>query len=120
MKAVRYDRFSGIDGIYLADLPEPVAGPGEVVVRVEASALNPGALPALHGSSYTPGRDLAGDVAAVRAHVPDFTVGEPVLGRRQSEGAHAHLGAVPADQLGTNPQALSWHGAAPGYTTPIG
>jgi NADPH:quinone reductase-like Zn-dependent oxidoreductase len=42
MKAVRYDRFSGIDGIYLADVPEPVAGPGEVVVRLEAGALNPG------------------------------------------------------------------------------
>ena len=38
MKAVRYDRFAGIDGIYLADLPEPVPGPGEVVVRVEAGA----------------------------------------------------------------------------------
>ena len=37
MKAVRYDRFTGIDGIYLADLPEPVPGQGEVVVRVEPS-----------------------------------------------------------------------------------
>src|SRR2546423_11963035 len=97
MKAVRYDRFSGIDGIYLADVPEPVAGPGEVVVRVEAGALNPGALPALHGSSYTPGRDLAGDVAAVGADVLGFTVGDAVLGRLPSWDAHAQFLAIPAD-----------------------
>ncbi len=99
MKAVRYDRFSGIDGIYLADVPEPVASPGEVVVRVEAGALNPGALPALHGSSYTPGRDLAGEVVAVGADVLGFTVGDAVLGRLQSWDAHAQFVAIPAVQL---------------------
>ncbi|MEA5362487.1 NADP-dependent oxidoreductase [Amycolatopsis sp., V23-08] len=119
MKAVRYDRFSGIDGIYLADVPEPVAGPGEVVVRVEAGALNPGALPALHGSSYTPGRDLAGDVVAVGADVPGFTVGDAVLGRLQSWDAHAQFVAIPADQLVGKPQALPWDVAGSLYTTPM-
>ena len=42
MKAVRYDRFAGNDGIYLADLPEPVPGPGEAVVRVEPARSAPG------------------------------------------------------------------------------
>ena len=119
MKAVRYDRFSGIDGIYLADLPEPVAGPGEVVVRVEASALNPGALPALHGSSYTPGRDLAGEVVAVGVGVLGFTVGDAVLGRLQSWDAHAQFVAIPAAQLVSKPQALSWDVAGALYTTPM-
>ena len=119
MKAVRYDRFSGIDGIYLADVPEPVASPGEVVVRVEAGALNPGALPALHGSSYTPGRDLAGEVVAVGADVLGFTVGDAVLGRLQSWDAHAQFVAVPAVQLVSKPQALSWDVAGSLYTTPM-
>lgn len=119
MKAVRYDRFSGIDGIYLADVPEPVAGTGEVVVRVEAGALNPGALPALHGSAYTPGRDLAGDVVAVGADVLGFTVGDAVLGRLQSWDAHAQFVAIPADQLVGKPQALSWDVAGSLYTTPM-
>jgi len=119
MKAVRYDRFSGINGIYLADLPEPVAGPGEVVVRVEAGALNPGALPALHGSSYTPGRDLAGEVVTVGAGVLGFTVGDAVLGRLQSWDAHAQFVAIPADQLVNKPQALSWDVAGSLYTTPM-
>jgi NADPH2:quinone reductase len=94
MKAVRYDRFSGIDGIYLADVPEPVPRPAEVVVRVDAGALNPGALPALHGSSYTPGRDLAGEVVAVGADVRRLTVGDAVLGWLQSWDAHAHPDAT--------------------------
>jgi NADPH:quinone reductase-like Zn-dependent oxidoreductase len=119
MKAVRYDRFTGIDGIYLADVPEPVAGPGEVVVRVEAGALNPGALPALHGSSYTPGRDLAGAVVAVGADVDSFAVDDAVLGWLRSWEAHAQLVAIPAAQLVSKPHALSWDVAGSLYTTPM-
>jgi NADPH:quinone reductase-like Zn-dependent oxidoreductase len=119
MKAVRYDRFTGIDGIYLADVPEPVPGPAEVVMRVEAGALNPGALPALHGSSYTPGRDLAGEVVAVGADVHRFTVGDAVLGWLQSWDAHAQFVAIPAAQLVSKPPALPWDVAGSLYTTPM-
>jgi NADPH:quinone reductase len=119
MKAVRYDRFAGIDGIYLADLPDPLPGPAEVVMRVQASALNPGALPALHGSSYTPSRDLAGEVVAVGADVQSFTVGDAVLGWLQSWDAHAQMVAIPAAQLVSKPQPLSWDVAGSLYTTPM-
>ncbi|WIX98429.1 NADP-dependent oxidoreductase [Amycolatopsis mongoliensis] len=119
MKAVRYDRFSGIDGIYLADVPEPVPGPGEVVMQVAASVLNPGALPALHGSSYTPGRDLAGEVVAVGADVSGFAVGDAVLGWLQSWDAHAQFVAIPAAQLVSKPDALGWDVAGSLYTTPM-
>jgi NADPH2:quinone reductase len=118
-KAVRYDRFSGIDGIYLADVPKPVPAPGEVVVRVEAGALNPGALSALNGSTYTPNRDLAGEIVAVGPDVPDFAVGDAVLGWLQSWDAHAQLVAVPADQLVRKPEGLSWDVAGSLYTTPM-
>ena len=119
MKAVRYDRFAGIDGIYLADLPDPVPSPAEVVMRVQAGALNPGALPALHGSSYTPNRDLAGEVVAVGAEVQSFTVGDAVLGWLQSWDAHAPMVAIPAAQLVSKPQSLSWDVAGSLYTTPM-
>jgi NADPH:quinone reductase-like Zn-dependent oxidoreductase len=88
-------------------------------MRVEAGALNPGALPALHGSSYTPGRDLAGEVVAVGADVHSFTVGDAVLGWLQSWDAHAQLVAIPAAQLVSRPQALSWGVAGSLYTTPM-
>ncbi|MEV7623662.1 NADP-dependent oxidoreductase [Actinoplanes sp. NPDC089786] len=119
MKVVRYDRFAGIDGIYLAGLPEPVPGPGEVVVRVEAGALNPGALPALHGSSYTPGRDLAGVIVAAGADVHGFAAGDAVLGRLQSWDAHAQLVAIPVTQLISKPAALPWDVAGSLATTPM-
>src|SRR4051812_24759161 len=116
MKAVRYDRFVGIDGIYLADLPDRRPGPAEVVMRVQAGALNPGALPALHGSSYTPSRDLAGEVVAVGADVQSFAVGDAVLGWLQSWDAHAQMVAIPAAQLVSKPQSLSWDVAGSLYT----
>jgi NADPH:quinone reductase-like Zn-dependent oxidoreductase len=119
MKAVRYDRFGGIEQLYLADVPEPAPGPGEVLVRVHAGALNPGALPALHGSSYTPGRDLAGEAVAVGEGVLGFAAGDAVLGRLHSWEAHAQLVAIPATQLVTKPDGLSWDVGGSLATTPM-
>ncbi|MBU2664753.1 NADP-dependent oxidoreductase [Actinoplanes bogorensis] len=119
MKAVRYDRFEGIDGLFVDEVAEPVPGPHEVVVRVEAGALNPGALPALSGSEYIPGRDLAGVVVAVGDSATGFAVGDEVLGWLQSWDAHAELVAIPAAQLVRKPEGLSWDVAGSLYTTPM-
>lgn len=119
MKAVRYDRFGGIGHLYVADVPEPAPGPGEVLVRVEAGALNPGALPALDSASCTPGRDLAGEVAAVGEGAGSFAAGDAVLGWLHSWDAHAQLVAIPATQLVNKPEGLSWDVAGSLYTTPM-
>ena len=42
MRAVRYDGHGGIDQIYVADVPDPEAAPGRVVVRVLATSINRG------------------------------------------------------------------------------
>ena len=42
MKAVRFDHYGGIDVLDVVDVPAPVAGEGQVVVRVEATGINPG------------------------------------------------------------------------------
>lgn len=119
MHAVRYDRFGGIDELYLAEISQPTPTADEVLVQVEAGALNPGALPALHGAPYVPGRDLAGTVLAVGAHATDFTLGDEVLGWVQSWDAHAQQVAIPAAQLVQKPDHLSWDVAASLYTTPM-
>ncbi|NHA70217.1 NADP-dependent oxidoreductase [Phycicoccus sp. CMS6Z-2] len=119
MHAVRYDRFAGIDELYLDELPAPTPVADEVLVQVEAAALNPGALPALHGSSFTPNRDLAGRVIAVGAEVVDVAVGDEVLGWVQSWDAHAEQVAVPATQVVIKPARLSWDIAASLATTPM-
>jgi NADPH2:quinone reductase len=119
MYAVRYDRFGGIDQLYLAETPEPSPAAGEVVVGVEAGALNPGALSALNGAAFTPIRDLAGTVTAVGAGVTGFAVGDDVLGWVQSWDAHAEQVAIPAVQLIRKPAVLAWDVAGSLYTTPM-
>lgn len=116
MRAVRYDRHSGIDQLYVADIPAPEATPGHVVVQVEATGINPGALSALSGA-YVPIRDLAGVVIAVGEEVRGVAVGDAVLGWLQDWSAHAQLVAVPAAQLILKPEKLSWDVAGSLYVT---
>lgn len=117
MRAVLYDRFGGIDQLDVADLPDPQAAPGTVVVRVQATGINPGSLAALHGAAFTPIRDLAGEVVAVGEGVEGLAVGDEVLGWAQDWLAHAQLVAVPAAQLVPKPAALSWDVAGSLYVT---
>ena len=84
------------------DLPEPTAGPGQVVVRVHASSLNPvdnaiaagmlqGVMP--HEFPVTLGRDLAGTVESVGDGVSDIRDRRAVLGMVPAIGATMHDGA---------------------------
>lgn len=79
---------TSLDGLELRDVAEPVAGPGEVLVRVRACSLNfrdqaiplgrymGGPVP----SDTVPLSDGAGEVVAVGAGVTDFSVGDRVAG----------------------------------------
>ncbi|MFG1609934.1 NADP-dependent oxidoreductase [Actinoplanes sp. NPDC049265] len=106
MRAVTISDFGSPDEITFTERPEPQAGEGEVVVRVEAATVNPvdGALIAGHlsallpkGSSapYTPGWDLAGRVESVGHNVGPDLVGARVLGFSQwfhaANGTQAEL-----------------------------
>jgi NADPH:quinone reductase-like Zn-dependent oxidoreductase len=119
MRVVRYDRFDGIDNLFIDDVAAPAAGDGQVVVRVEASCINPGSLSALNGSPFTPIRDVAGVVSEVGADVTEFSVGDKVLGWAQDWSAHAELVAVPAAQLIAKPTELPWDVAASLFVTPM-
>jgi NADPH:quinone reductase len=72
MKAIEITATGGADVLVLHDLPEPVAGPGQALVRVEAAGVNfidvyvregryPAQLP------LVPGQEAAGTVVAVGA-----------------------------------------------------
>jgi NADPH2:quinone reductase len=85
------------DALELVEVPEPVAGPGEVLVRVEACALNfPDVLLAagLYQEKpelpFTPGLEVCGTVVGEGRRV----VGGPPLPR----GGLAELAVLPADQ----------------------
>ena len=124
MRAVRYDRFGGIDGLGIEEVSDPEPGLDQVVVRVEASCINPGSLSALHGAPYVPIRDLAGTVVAVGDGVAAdgphrAAVGDQVLGWVQDWAAHAELVALPVRQVVPKPPALSWDVAGSLFVTPM-
>lgn len=119
MRIVRYDPTGGIEAITVEQAPAPEPGPGQVLVRVLASCINPGSLSALEGAPYVPGRDLAGEVAGLGPGTDAFRVGQAVLGFCQDWAAHAEFVAVPADQLVAKPAELDWDVAGSLYTTPM-
>jgi NADPH2:quinone reductase len=119
MRVVRYNRFGGIEQLWIDDAPVPEAGRDQVVVQVRASCINPGSLSALGGAAYVPARDLAGTVVAVGDGVHHIAVGDEVMGWLQDWSAHAEYAAVPAGQLIPKPGALPWDVAGSLFVTPM-
>jgi len=120
MRQVRYDRFDGVDQLWIDEVSKPEDSPGQAVVRVYASCINPGSVPAtLHGASYTPIRDLAGVVVSVGDGVQDVKTGDEVLGWSQEWTAHAEYVAVPATQLIAKPAGLPWDVAGSLFIAPM-
>jgi len=95
MRAVVLDEFGAPFAV--RDLPVPEPGPGEVLVRVAASGVNPldlkiAAGAAAHAQVRTPavlGIDMAGTIARVGAGVAGFTAGDEVYGMTGGVGAVA-------------------------------
>jgi NADPH2:quinone reductase len=90
MKAAYITSTGTPDAITVGTLPDPVAGPGEAVIRVSASALNPidlyiraGTIPMTLPSPFIPGCDFAGVVESVGAGVGDLKPGDRVWGSNQ-------------------------------------
>jgi NADPH:quinone reductase-like Zn-dependent oxidoreductase len=86
MKAFQIHAQPGPDGLRLVDLPDPAPGPGQVLVRVRANALNYRDLMVADGRygqaklPLVPLSDGAGEIAAVGAGVTRWKVGDRVAG----------------------------------------
>ncbi|MDX2941733.1 MULTISPECIES: NAD(P)-dependent alcohol dehydrogenase [Streptomyces] len=89
MRAVRYDRYGGPEVLSVGAVPRPSPGPGQVLVRVHASSVNPidvkirsGGMRLVTGRRFPKrtGGDFAGEVVALGGKVTDVTVGEHVWG----------------------------------------
>jgi len=106
-------------GCRVRDLPDPTPGPGEVLVRVRAGAVNFPDLMQTRGEHqhkpplpFIPGMELAGDVIAVGEGVTTFRPGDAVAGG--ARGAFAELASVPAAGLHRKPEGMTY-GQAAGY-----
>ena len=120
MKAAYIEKFGGPEVLTYGDLPDPVAGPGQVVVDVVAASVN-GADPKVRAGEYKQtkfplilGRDFSGKVSAVGAGVTDLKVGDEVFGVLETgrDGTYCEKLAVGANVVAKKPAGLSHVDAA--------
>ena len=121
MKAAVTEAFGGIDRIVVRDLPKPAPGPGEVLVRVKAAAMNPLDCKLREGTfrlifrvkpPFVLGFDLAGEVEAVGSGVTRLRPGDAVFGTMSRPGAHAEHAVAGEELLLPKPARLSFEEAA--------
>ena len=116
MKAIQIQQTGGPEVLELVDLPIPVPGPGQVLIRIETTGLNfieiyfrkgqyKAALP------IVPGSEAAGTVEELGPGVQGFSAGELVASTAVI-GSYAEYALVPAAQLVKVPAGLSPEKAA--------
>ena len=121
MKAAFFERHGGPEVIRYGDLPDPEAGPGEILVDIHAASVNGADWKVLAGRysqiadfPYVPGRDFSGIVAALGAGVDEFAPGDPVFGvcAPGQEGTYAETIAMKAGLCARKPDGISHVDAA--------
>jgi len=112
MRAITVVQPGGPESLVLADVPDPVPGPGEVLVDVAASAVNradvlqrQGFYDPPPGASPHPGLECSGRIAAIGTGVSGWAVGDEVCALL-SGGGYAEQVVVPAGQLLPVPQGM--------------
>ena len=124
MKAIVQDRYGSADVLELRDIPDPVVGDEDVLVRVRAAGCGPDVWHLMTGLPYfvrlmpgfhklragVRGRDVAGVVQAVGAKVTGLHAGDEVMGI--VEGSFAELALGRPDKLVRKPARLSFEEAA--------
>ena len=132
MRALAAESIGSTGNLRVMEVPAPVAGAGELRVRVDHSALNPadwkvvtGASGAgfIHAKSFplVVGYDVSGTIDAVGEGVSDLSVGDDVFGHlayagKQKQGAFAELVTIPASAVAKKPAGVSHEAAAASAT----
>jgi len=120
MKAVRIHEFGGPEVLRVESQPRPEAGPGEVLVRVEAASVNPVDYKMRNGG-YVPqsalpltlGRDVAGIVEATAVAASRFKAGDAVYAMlARDRGGYVEFVAVKATDCAHKPERLDFIQAA--------
>jgi NADPH:quinone reductase-like Zn-dependent oxidoreductase len=113
MKAVVVHQYGSPEVLKFEDYPDPVPGPGEVLVRVAAASVNPIDCKRRAGltKEFYPikfpgliGIDIAGTVAEIGAGVESFSVGDQVFA--MADNTYAELCVVKATVLVRIPKGL--------------
>ncbi|WP_442955899.1 NADP-dependent oxidoreductase [Pantoea sp. USHLN256] len=127
MKAVRLHQFGGPEVLHYEDAPRQIAEPGEVLVRVHASSLNPPDLHLRNGYRSLPpewqpssafplilGTDISGTVVALGEGASGFSIGDEVYAMVRfpedlmtGSGANAEYVRVAVNELALKPEGIS-------------
>lgn len=124
MKAIVQQRYGGPETLEVAEIDPPTIGPGDVLVRVRAAAVDAGVRHLMTGTPWlvrpvmgfrgprqrVPGIDAAGTVEAVGAAVTDLRPGDSVAGGVR--GAYAELCAAKRKSWVPIPDGVSFEAAA--------
>jgi NADPH2:quinone reductase len=114
--------FGGPEALAIVERPDPVAGPGQVLIRVRAATINPTDISVRDGSvlqrmpdlqtPVVPGWDLAGEVAAVGEGVTGLAIGQRVTAmlhfrhEQGRQGAYSELVAMDVANVVPTPDGL--------------
>ena len=121
MQAMLVSEFGGPEVLRASEVPIPVPGPGEVLVRVMAAGVGPWDASLRRGGRngplpYIPGGEFAGFVEGDTGDDAGLNDGAPVYGYPGLTGCYAQYVTCPVEQLAPIPTGLSLTGAA---ATPI-
>ncbi|MGP0222492.1 NADP-dependent oxidoreductase [Paenarthrobacter sp. NCHU4564] len=125
MKAITYNGYGNPDVLELTEQPMPKVGPGMVLVKVKAAAVNPvdwkimaGYLDPLMDIQFPaiPGWDVAGVVESVGIDAPQFQPGDEVIAYGRKDfvhgGSFAEYIALPERLVARKPHSLDWNASA--------
>lgn len=120
MKALRCTHYGNPEMLAIVEVPQPVPGPGEVLIKVAAAAVNyPDVLIVQDRYQmsvpvpFTPGSEFAGTVGGIGEGVEGFVIGDLVMGAVVT-GAFAEFVCVAATALTRVPDGLVAETAAAG------
>ena len=115
MKAIQVAVPGGPEVMQLKEVPDPKAGPGQVVVRVRAAGVNPvdtylrsGAYAVKLPLPYTPGYDGAGTLESIGEEVKGLKKGDRVYIAGSLTGTYAELALCKASQVHPIPEHISF------------
>ena len=116
-RAVRFDKYGGIEVLHVADVPIPEPSAGEALVKVKAASINPGEAKIREGLLHAmwpatfpsgEGSDLAGIVTKLGPGITSFAVGDEVIGFTDQRASHAEYAVVKAQNLTIKPPKVPW------------
>ena len=118
MKAILCSQYCQPDDLVLAEVPDPVAGPGEAVIAIKAAALNFFDILMIQGKyqikppfPFSPAAEVSGVIESVGAGVTDLKVGDRVVASCGHNGAREKI-ALPANTIVKIPDNLDYDRAA--------